>query len=156
MGDLLGLSRLVVAEDIVDHTNVGAIIRNAAGLGWDGVLLAPRAADPLYRRAIKVSMGTVFSLPWARIDDWAAAVPALRASGFTVAALALSTGAVTLEELVGRGRPEKLALLVGTEGAGLSERWVREADVVVRIPMEHGVDSLNVAAATAVACWALR
>ena len=81
MGDLLGLSRLVVAEDIVDHTNVGAIIRNAAGLGWDGVLLAPRAADPLYRRAIKVSMGTVFSLPWARIDDWEAAVPALRASG---------------------------------------------------------------------------
>ncbi|WP_347347937.1 RNA methyltransferase [Nigerium sp.] len=156
MGDLLGLSRLVVAEDIVDHTNVGAIIRNAAGLGWDGVLLAPRAADPLYRRAIKVSMGTVFSLPWARIDDWEAAVPALRASGFTVAALALSEGAVTLEELVGRGRPEKLALLVGTEGAGLSERWVREADVVVRIPMEHGVDSLNVAAATAVACWALR
>lgn len=90
MADLLGLRRLVVAEDIVDHTNVGAILRNAAGLGWDGVLLAPRAADPLYRRSIKVSMGTVFSLPWARVDDWATAIPSLRAAGFTVVALALT------------------------------------------------------------------
>lgn len=156
MADLLGLRRLVVAEDIVDHTNVGAIIRNAAGLGWDGVLLAPRAADPLYRRSIKVSMGTVFSLPWARVDDWATALPTLRAAGFTVVALALTPDAVALDAFAAAGVPEKLAMLVGTEGDGLSARWVEQADAVVRIPMDHGVDSLNVAAATAVACWALR
>ncbi len=154
MADLLGLRRLVVAEDIVDHTNVGAIIRNAAGLGWDGVLLAPRAADPLYRRSIKVSMGTVFSLPWARVDDWATAIPTLQQAGFTVAALALTPDAVALDDLVADS-PEKLAIVVGTEGDGLSRRWVAQADVVVQIPMHAGVDSLNVAAATAVACWAL-
>ena len=154
MADLLGLRRLVVAEDIVDHTNVGAIIRNAAGLGWDGVLLAPRAADPLYRRSIKVSMGTVFSLPWARVDDWATAIPTLQQAGFTVAALALTPDALALDDLVADS-PEKLAIVVGTEGDGLSRRWVAQADVVVQIPMHAGVDSLNVAAATAVACWAL-
>lgn len=154
MADLLGLRRLVVAEDIVDHTNVGAIIRNAAGLGWDGVLLAPRAADPLYRRSIKVSMGTVFSLPWARVDDWATAIPTLQQAGFTVAALALTPDAVALDDLVADS-PEKLAIVVGTEGDGLSRRWVAQADMVVQIPMHAGVDSLNVAAATAVACWAL-
>ncbi|WP_243760775.1 RNA methyltransferase [Propioniciclava sp. MC1595] len=156
MADLLGLRRLVVAEDIVDHTNVGAILRNAAGLGWDGVLLAPRAADPLYRRSIKVSMGTVFSLPWARVDDWATAIPSLRAAGFTVVALALTPDAVGLDDLVAAGLPDKLAIVVGTEGEGLSRRWIEQADAVVSIPMAHGVDSLNVAAATAVACWALR
>lgn len=156
MADLLGSRRLVVAEDIVDHTNVGAIIRNAAGLGWDGVLLAPRAADPLYRRAIKVSMGTVFSLPWARAADWTTALPTLREAGFTVVALALTPDAVALDDYVARGVPGKLAIVVGTEGEGLSARWVGQADAVVSIPMEHGVDSLNVAAATAVACWALR
>ena len=155
MRDLLGLRRLVVAEDLVDHANVGALIRNAAGLGWDGVLLAPRAADPLYRRAIKVSMGTVFSLPWARLDDWATGIPTLRDAGYTVAALALSPGAVALDRLAARPRPEKLALLVGAEGDGLSSRWIEQADVVVRIPMQRAVDSLNVAAATAVACWTL-
>lgn len=156
MSALLGHRRLVLAEDIVDHTNVGAIIRCAAGLGWDGVLLAPRAADPLYRRSVKVSMGTVFSLPWARVDDWATAIPTLRASGFTVVALALTPDAVALDSFVAGGVPEKLVVVVGTEGDGLSERWVSQADAVVQIPMEHGVDSLNVAAATAVACWALR
>lgn len=156
MADLLSLSRLVLAEDIVDHTNVGAIIRNAAGLGWDGVLLAPRAADPLYRRAVKVSMGTVFSLPWARVDDWATAIPTLQASGFTVVALALTPDAVALPEFEARPRPDRLALVVGTEGAGLSDKWIAQADVVVSIPMFAGVDSLNVAAATAVACYALR
>lgn len=156
MASLLGLSRLVVAEDIVDHTNVGAIIRNAAGLGWDGVLLAPRAADPLYRRAIKVSMGTVFSLPWARMDDWGTGLVTLREAGFTVVALALTPDALSLDEFAARPRPEKLAIVVGTEGDGLSHRWISQADVVVQIPMLHGVDSLNVAAATAVACWALR
>lgn len=156
MDDLLGLRRLVVAEDIVDHTNVGAIIRCAAGLGWDGVLLAPRAADPLYRRAIKVSMGTVFALPWARVDDWGTALPALREAGFTVVALALTPDAVSLDDFVAAGVPHKVALVVGTEGAGLSVRWIGQADAVVSIPMCAGVDSLNVAAATAVGCWALR
>lgn len=156
MADLLDRRRLVLAEDIVDHTNVGAIIRNAAGLGWDGVLLAPRAADPLYRRAIKVSMGTVFSLPWARVDDWATAIPALQAAGFLVAALALTPDAVPLDVFAARQRPDRLCLVVGTEGAGLSPGWLGQADAVVQIPMSHGVDSLNVAAATAVACYALR
>ena len=156
MADLLGLGRLVVAEDIVDHTNVGAIIRNAAGLGWDGVLLAPRAADPLYRRSVKVSMGTVFSLPWSRLDDWATAIPTLQGAGFTVVALALTADAVSLDHYAAGPRPDKLAVVVGTEGDGLSRRWVEQADAVVQIPMQHGVDSLNVAAATAVACWALR
>lgn len=156
MAELLGVRRLVVAEDIVDHTNVGALLRNAAGLGWDGVLLAPRAADPLYRRAIKVSMGTVFSLPWARADDWAQALPRLREAGFTLLALGLTPDAVPLDQVVARGVPEKLAIVVGTEGEGLSRCWIGQADAVVSIPMQHGVDSLNVAAATAVACWALR
>lgn len=152
--DLLTLDRLVVCEDIVDHTNVGAIIRNAAGLGWDGVLLAPRAADPLYRRAIKTSMGTVFSLPWARLDDWGDAVGMLQRAGFTVAALALHERAVPLGELAA-APPAKLAILLGTEGAGLSAPWVEAADVIVKIPMWAGVDSLNVAGAAAVACYAL-
>lgn len=156
MADLLGARRLVLAEDIVDHTNVGAIIRNAAGLGWDGVLLAPRAADPLYRRAVKVSMGTVFSLPWARVDDWDSAIPTLRAAGFTVVALALTPDAVPLDRFVAGGLPGRLVVVVGTEGEGLSRHWVSQSDAVVQIPMARGVDSLNVAAATAIACWALR
>lgn len=155
--DILGMNRVVVAEDIVDHTNVGALLRSAAGLGWDGCLLAPRAADPLYRRSIKVSMGSVFSLPWARLSDHWNAVAELRAAGFTVAALALSDDAVPLDQFAARARDERLrvALLLGTEGAGLSSRWLSEADVVVTIPMGHGIDSLNVAAASAVACYAI-
>ena len=151
--DLMAARRLVVCEDIVDHTNVGAIIRCAAGIGWDGVLLAPRAADPLYRRAIKTSMGTVFQLPWARLEDWAGGLGELRDHGFTVAAMALSGDSVTLDEFSAdlRQNPRKVALLMGTEGAGLSAHWISQADVVVRIPMAGGVDSLNVAAAAAVA-----
>ncbi len=157
MADLLAARRLMVCEDIVDHTNVGAILRNAAGLGWDGVLLSPRCADPLYRRAIKTSMGTVFSLPWARLDDWGSALPALRASGFTVVALALSDDAVDLDEAAaGLGTDARVAVLLGTEGAGLSRRWIEQADVVARIPMRAGVDSLNVAAASAIAGYVLR
>ena len=155
MADLLGLRRLVVAEDIVDHTNIGAVIRNAAGLGWEGVLLSPRSADPLYRRSVKVSMGTVFSLPWARADDWATALPTLREAGYTVVALALAPDAVALPVFAAGPRPERLAIVVGTEGAGLSPRWLSQADAVVQVPMSRGVDSLNVAAATAVACYAL-
>lgn len=157
LDDLLDARRLVVCEDIVDHTNVGAIIRCAAGLGWDGVVLAPRAADPLYRRAIKTSMGAVFSLPWARMDDWAHDLGRLRASGFSVVAMALRADAVPLARFAREvaDRPRKLALLMGTEGAGLSSAWLGQADVVVRIPMARGIDSLNVAAAAAVACYAL-
>ena len=156
--DLTDARRLVVCEDIVDHTNVGAIIRCAAGIGWDGVLLAPRAADPLYRRAIKTSMGTVFQLPWARLEDWSGGLDELRNHGFTVAAMALSDDSVTLDEFSAdlRARPRKVALLMGTEGAGLSAHWISQADGVVRIPMAGGVDSLNVAAAAAVACYELR
>lgn len=162
VADLLALDRLVVCEDIVDHTNVGAILRSAAGLGFEGCLLAPRAADPLYRRSVKVSMGAVFSLPWARLEDWSEAVHRLREAGFLTIALALDDDAVDLDVLAAElaagaaaGRPRRVAVLLGTEGAGLSERWRREAEVVARIPMSAGIDSLNVAAAAAVACYAL-
>ncbi len=156
--DLMDASRLVVCEDIVDHTNVGAIIRCAAGLGWDGVLLAPRAADPLYRRAIKTSMGSVFAMPWARMDDWSGGLETLKTAGFTVAALALRDDAVDLDDFATqmRAQPGKLAVLMGTEGAGLSSHWIAQADVAVRIPMSHGTDPLNVAAAAAVTCYTLR
>ncbi|MGI5950610.1 MAG: TrmH family RNA methyltransferase [Brooklawnia sp.] len=155
--DLLDARRLVVCEDIVDHTNVGAIIRSAAGLGWDGVLLAPRAADPLYRRAIKTSMGAVFQMPWARLANWAGDLDRLRAAGCQVVAMALRPDALELDDFAEQVRadPRPLALLVGTEGAGLSSQWLGQADVVVRITMARGVDSLNVAAATAIACHAL-
>ncbi len=157
IADLLQLRRLVVCEDIVDHTNVGALLRNAAGLGWDGVLLSPRAADPLYRRSIKVSMGSVFSLPWARLADWHGAPEQLAKAGFTTVALTLADDSVDLAEVASAltARPGKVALLVGTEGAGLSKRWSGAATVRARIPMAAGIDSLNVAAATAVACYVL-
>lgn len=154
---LLDADRLVVCEDIVDHTNVGAIIRVAAGLGWDGVLLAPRAADPLYRRAIKTSMGTVFSIPWARMAD-GDGLDVLTRAGFTVVALALRDDAVPLDELaaqVASGQYPKIAVLLGTEGDGLSDAWLSQADVVATIPMHRGVDSLNVATSAAIACYAL-
>ncbi len=154
--DLLAMRRLVILEDIVDHTNVGAILRNAAGLGWDGALLSSRAADPLYRRSIKVSMGAVFSLPWARLEDWRAAPEMLAAAGFFTVALSLAPDAVELDELAaGVTSHAKLAVLLGTEGAGLSKRWSDGAAVRTRIPMYAGIDSLNVAAATAIACYAL-
>ncbi|MET0692816.1 MAG: RNA methyltransferase [Propionibacteriaceae bacterium] len=155
--DLLSSERLVVLEDIVDHTNVGAILRNAAGLGWDGALLSPRSADPLYRRSIKVSMGTVFSLPWARLDNWHAAPDLLRDAGYLIVALALTEDAVPMSQVASQlgAAPRKVAVLLGTEGAGLSPRWSTAADVRAVIPMQAGVDSLNVAAATAIACYAL-
>jgi tRNA G18 (ribose-2'-O)-methylase SpoU len=154
--DLLALHRIVVIEDVVDHINVGAIIRNAAGLGWDGVLLAPRAADPLYRRAIKVSMGAVFSLPWARLSDWAEAPELLRQSGFRTVALTLAADAVDLEAVQAElDSEEQIAILLGTEGGGLSAKWAGGAEFRARIPMSSGIDSLNVAAASAIACYVL-
>jgi tRNA G18 (ribose-2'-O)-methylase SpoU len=150
-----GARRVVVLEDIVDHTNVGAIMRSAAALAVDAVLVTPRCADPLYRRAVRVSMGTVFQVPWTRIDPWPGGMGSLRALGFTIAALALDDDAITLDEL-SVDPPERLALVLGAEGDGLKPATVAAADLVVRIPMAGGVDSLNVAAASAVAFWATR
>jgi tRNA G18 (ribose-2'-O)-methylase SpoU len=157
VSDLLTQQRIVVLEDIVDHTNVGAILRNAAGLGWDGALLAPRTADPLYRRSIKVSMGAVFSLPWARLPDWFSAPAKLAEAGFLTVALTPATPAMDLADLRRRldAAPTRIAILLGTEGAGLSERWTNAADVCVKIPMHRGIDSLNVAATAAIACYSL-
>ena len=150
-----GARRVLILEDIVDHTNVGAAMRSAAALDVDAVLVTPRCSDPLYRRAVRVSMGTVFQVPWTRIEPWPGGMDQLREAGFAVAALALRDDAVTLDELA-ENPPERLALVLGTEGDGLSHQTVQGADIVVRIPMSHGVDSLNVAAAGAVAFWATR
>lgn len=159
-----GARRVAVLEDIVDHTNVGAVFRSAAALGVDAVLISPRCADPLYRRSIKVSMGTVFQVPWTRIEDWpdpprgsdgVGGVELLKEHGFTVAALALSDDSISLDELE-TDPPEKLALVFGAEGDGLKQNTIAACDVTVRIPMAGGVDSLNVAAASAVAFWATR
>jgi tRNA G18 (ribose-2'-O)-methylase SpoU len=157
VAQLLQTERLVVCEDIVDHTNVGAILRNAAGLGWDGVLLSPRAADPLYRRSIKVSMGAVFALPWARLPDWYSAPQLLHDAGFSTFALTLADDALDLADVAAdlARRPRKVGILLGTEGAGLSERWSNQSTTRVRIPMAAGIDSLNVAAAAAISCYVL-
>ncbi len=150
-----GRARVVVLEDLVDHTNVGAAFRSVAALGADAVVVAPRCADPLYRRSVRVSMGTVFAVPWARSVDWPGDLALLRDRGFVVAALALSDGSVPLD-VFAASAPDRVALLLGAEGDGLSSRAVAASDVVVRIPMAGGVDSLNVAAACAVALWSLR
>ncbi|MFC6006056.1 TrmH family RNA methyltransferase [Angustibacter luteus] len=150
-----GARRVAVLEDVVDHTNVGAMFRSAAALGVDAVLVTPQCADPLYRRSVRVSMGTVFQVPWTRIDPWPEGMQTLRDDGFTVASFALSASAVPLDELAA-APPDRLALVLGTEGHGLAESTVAASDLVVRIPMVGGVDSLNVAAASAVAFWALR
>lgn len=146
-----GARSVLVLEDIVDHTNVGAILRSGAALGFDAVLLAPRCADPLYRRAIKVAMGAVFSMPWTRLPDWYDALPELSGRGFTTVALTLAPDAVPVEEAV--AGLAKVALVLGSEGHGLSERWEQTSDRRAIIPMAAGIDSLNVAAATAVACY---
>ncbi|RPF28062.1 TrmH family RNA methyltransferase [Georgenia muralis] len=155
-----GARRVAVLEDIVDHTNVGAMFRSAAALGVDAVLVTPRCADPLYRRSVRVSMGTVFQVPWTRLDAWPGGVADLRGAGFTVAALALSDDSMSLDDFAASpavtAASAKVALVLGTEGDGLARGTVEAADVVVRIPMAGGVDSLNVAAASAVAFWATR
>jgi tRNA G18 (ribose-2'-O)-methylase SpoU len=151
---------LCVLESITDSTNVGAIFRSAAALGMDGVLLTPTCCDPLNRRAMRVSMGTVLQVPWAYVGDDAAqwptaAVAQLHTLGFRVAALALSDDSVPRDAPALR-QEERLAIVLGAEGAGLPATVVEGCDYVVRIPMAHGVDSLNVAAAGAVAFWELR
>jgi tRNA G18 (ribose-2'-O)-methylase SpoU len=144
--------RIMVLEDIVDHTNVGAIFRCVAALGFDGVVLAPRCADPLYRRAVRVSMGAVLSVPYARMEDWREGLGGLRAAGFRLLALTPAADAVPIAAVQPGGR---LALLLGGEGDGLSARWRDQADLRVRIPMSREIDSLNVAAAAAIACYLL-
>ncbi|MCD4535276.1 RNA methyltransferase [Nocardioides sp. cx-169] len=148
---LEGARSVLVLEDLVDHTNVGAVFRSGAALGFDAVLLAPRCADPLYRRSIKVGMGAVFTMPWTRLPDWYDALPDLSARGFTTVALTLAEDAVGIEEAV--AGLDRVALVLGSEGHGLSSRWEQSADRRAVIPMREGIDSLNVAAASAVACW---
>jgi tRNA G18 (ribose-2'-O)-methylase SpoU len=137
------------------HRGALAIVHSAAALGVDAVLVSPRCADPLYRRAVRVSMGAVFSVPWARAETWPAALETVRAAGLTLAALALDDDAVTLEALEA-DLPERLALVLGTEGAGLTRAAAEACVLVVRLPMAREVDSLNVAAAASVAFWATR
>ncbi len=148
-------SRIAVLEDLVDHTNVGAAFRSAAAMGVDAVFVTPHCADPLYRRSIKVSMGTVFQVPWTRIDPWPDSIATLKNAGYVVAGLTLGEGAITLDELVAEGH-DRLALVFGTEGHGLTSATDRLVDRRVTIPMAGGVDSLNVAASSAVAFYAAR
>ncbi|MEU6480284.1 RNA methyltransferase [Streptomyces sp. NPDC047017] len=152
---LLGTARRVaVLESVNDHTNIGAIFRSAAALGMDAVLLSPDCADPLYRRSVKVSMGAVFSVPYARLDVWPGGLGAVREAGFSLLALTPAEQAKSLDE-VAPHRRERVALMLGAEGQGLSRRALAAADQWVRIPMSHGVDSLNVGAAAAVAFYAV-
>lgn len=151
--------RVCVLEGIVDHTNVGAIFRSAAALNVDGILVSPTCCDPLYRRAVRVSMGTVFQVPWCRIGSEARAWPRdglsmLHDAGFTCAAMALTDESVSLDDPV-LNDIDRLAIFMGTEGAGLKASTICGCDKTIRIPMAHGVDSLNVAAASAVAFWQL-
>jgi tRNA G18 (ribose-2'-O)-methylase SpoU len=151
---LAGADRLAILEGMVNPTNVGAVFRAAAGLGLDGVLMDPLCADPLYRRALKVSMGASLTLPYARFDRWPAGLDLVREAGLTVLALTPDPAAVALDAL-DPAATKRCALLLGTEGPGLSSRTRAAADVEVRIPMAHGVDSLNVGSAAAVAFWAV-
>ncbi len=162
--------RVAVMENIVDHTNVGALIRSAAALNVDAVLVTPSCGDPLYRRAARVSMGTVFQIPWTRIGGedkqyWPfKGIDELKSLGFTTVAMALEDDSISLDELTRRlncssteaNHINTIALIFGTEGEGLSSHTIARADLTVKIPMSHGVDSLNVAASSAVAFYATR
>ena len=146
--------RIAVLENVMNPTNIGAIFRSAAALNMDAVLLTPACADPLYRRAIRVSMGTVFQIPWTYLSDWPGSMAQLKEAGFKTAAMALRDDSVSIRDprLLSE---EKLAIILGTEGDGLADGTIAQCDYTVRIPMSHGVDSLNVAAASAVAFWQL-
>jgi tRNA G18 (ribose-2'-O)-methylase SpoU len=146
--------RVVVLENVADPTNVGAIFRSVAAIGADAVLVTPRCSDPFYRRAIRVSMGTVLQVPWTRVGDWTSTRELLAATGFHIAALALNDDAVSLRDFAADA-PDRVALVLGAEGTGLTAEAVAAADTVVQIPMAHGIDSLNVAATAAVAMYAL-
>ena len=147
---LKGARRVCVIDAVCDTTNIGAIFRSAAALGIDAVLLTRSACDPLNRRSIRVSMGTVFLVPWTWLDDYRQ----LHDLGFKTAAMALSDNSITLSDPTLKAQP-RLAIIMGTEGDGLPQKTIEDADFVVRIPMYHQVDSLNVAAAAAVAFWEL-
>ncbi|MFM6974349.1 MAG: TrmH family RNA methyltransferase [Agromyces sp.] len=150
-----GARRIVILDEIMDHTNVGAAFRAVAGLGADVVLVGPTCADPLYRRSVRVSMGTVLQVPWTRLPNWPETRSVLAAEGIHIAALALDDRAVSLDAFCAE-LPDRLALVLGSEGHGLSREALEHADSIVTIPMAHGVDSLNVASACAVAVWAVR
>lgn len=155
-----GARRIAVLEDVMNPTNLGAIFRSAAALGMDAVLLTPGCSDPLYRRSARVSMGTVFQVPWTYtgedVSEWReSGIASLREMGFATAAMALSDDSVSIDDSKLMAE-ERLAIVLGTEGDGLAARTIAECDYTVRIPMTHGVDSLNVAAASAVAFWQLR
>ena len=153
---IAGAKRIAVLESVVDATNIGAIFRSAAALGMDAVLLSPTCCDPLTRRAVRVSMGTVFQLPWATFDTWpAGGMEILRGAGFATCAMALRDDSLALGDERLNSLP-KLAIVLGAEGDGLANGTIAACDYTVRIPMAHGVDSLNVAAAIAVAFWELR
>lgn len=153
--DVLSVStRVVVVEDVNNPTNLGAIFRSAAALGMDAVLLDPRSCDPLYRRSVRVSMGEVFAVAHARLTPWPAALETVRAAGFRLLALTPDAEAVPIERAASEA-DERVALLLGAEGAGLTARTLAACDEAVRIPMARGVDSLNVAAAAAVACYVI-
>lgn len=145
-------SRIAVIDGVTDTTNIGAIFRSAAALGIDAVLLTPTSCDPLNRRAVRVSMGSVFLIPWTFMNE---PIPSLKRLGFATAAMALSDDSVPLDDPALKKKP-RLAIIMGTEGDGLSDKTISNADYTVRIPMSHGVDSLNVAAAAAVAFWEFR
>ncbi len=156
----IGARRVVILEKLVDHTNVGAIFRSAAALGIDAVLVTDDCADPLYRRSVRVSMGTVFQVPWTRVSGWPHSMERLREAGFITAALALRDDSLTLDQFSAlpevQAADSQVALILGTEGDGLARSTIAAADHCVMIPMAGHVDSLNVAAASAVACWELR
>jgi tRNA G18 (ribose-2'-O)-methylase SpoU len=147
-------TRVVILENVADPTNVGAIFRSVAGIGADAVFVTERCSDPFYRRAIRVSMGTVLQVPWTRLGPWAATSALLTSHGFHIAALALEPGAVSLRDFAADA-PAKIALVLGAEGEGLTREAIEAADTIVRIPMAHGIDSLNVAATAAVAMYSL-
>lgn len=146
--------RIAVLENVMNPTNVGAIFRSAAALGMDAVLLTGGCSDPLYRRSARVSMGTVFQIPWTYIDDMTAGVDMLHAMGFKTASMALRNDTIDINDSKLKG-VEKLAVILGTEGEGLKTSTIDASDFTIKIPMFHGVDSLNVAAASAVAFWEL-
>ena len=148
---LVNAHRVAVLEDVMNPTNLGAIFRSAAALGIDAVLLTPASTDPLYRRCARVSMGTVFQVPWAWLPE---GIPHLQTLGFKTAAMALTDDSVSIDHPA-LAREEKLAIVLGTEGDGLAHTTIASCDYTVKIPMSHGVDSLNVAAASAVAFWQL-
>ncbi|MDE6092395.1 MAG: RNA methyltransferase [Ruminococcus sp.] len=147
-------SRIAVLEDIMNQTNVGAIIRSAAAMNIDAVLLTPACSDPLYRRSVRVSMGTVFKMPWTYFDDNTSYVECLKKHGFSTVAMALHDNTLDIDDPVLKSQ-KKIAVILGTEGEGLKQSTIEKCDYTVKIPMADGVDSLNVAAASAVAFWEL-